>query len=108
MANLRNLGYKVHSLLTSDPAKRGVLRERLNFSENDIARLEFGRLSLTPAQIKTTASVFSIEPEELVNYRNSDLYKDMIHCMSSFSSQEHCEEILDIIDSYIDIKEAAN
>lgn len=108
MANLRNLGYKVHSLLTSDPAKRGVLQERLNFSENDIARLEFGCLSLTPAQIKTTASVFSIEPEELVNYRNSDLYKDMIHCMGSFSSQEHCDEILDIIDSYIDIKKAAN
>lgn len=108
MANLRNLGYKVHSLLTSESAKRGVLRERLNFSENDMARLEFGRLSLTLAQIEATASVLSIEPTELVNYRNSDSYKDMIHCMSSFSSQEHCDEILDIIDSYIDIKEAAN
>ena len=108
MANLRNLGYKVRSLLNSNPAKKDVLRERLNFSENDLTRLEFGRLSLTPAQIKTTASVFSIEPKELVNYKNSDSYKDMIHCMSSFSSQEHCNEILDIIDSYIDIKEAAN
>lgn len=108
MANLRNLGYKVRSLLTSDPAKRDVLLERLNFSENDLTRLEFGRLALTPAQIEATASVFSIESKELVNYRNSDSYKDIIHCMSSFSSQEHCDEILDIIDTYIDIKEAAN
>lgn len=59
MANLRNLGYKVHSLLTSDPAKRGILQEKLNFSKNDLARLEFGRLSLTPVQIEATASVCS-------------------------------------------------
>lgn len=98
MANLRNLGYKVCSLLTSDPAKRDVLRKSLNFSENDLARLEFGRLSLTPVQIETLASVFLIKPEELVDYRNSDSYRDMIHCVTLFSSQENCNEILDIID----------
>lgn len=107
MANLRNLGYKVRMLLKDNYTKKNELCEKLNFSEIDLDRLLYGRLALTPAQIKTVANVFSVEPESIVSYKNADSYKDMLHCMSSFSSQENCDEILDIIDSYIDIKEAA-
>lgn len=106
MASLRNLGYKVHSLLVSNPKKRNALQKRLNFSRSDLKRLEFGRLSLTPSQIKTIAEIFSIDPKELINYKNSDSYKKVVYCRKPFSSQEHCDEILDIIDSYIDIREA--
>ena len=30
----------------------------------------------------------------------------MVHCMSNFEKNENCDEILDIIDTYIDFKEA--
>lgn len=31
----------------------------------------------------------------------------MVHCMSNFEKNENCDEILDIIDTYIDFKEAS-
>jgi len=82
------------------------LCSRLNFNATDLNRLLFGRLSVTPVQLNTIADTLSVPVEELVNYKNSDSYKNIVHCMSSFSSQKNCSEVLDIIDSYIDIKEA--
>jgi DNA-binding Xre family transcriptional regulator len=107
VASLRNLGYKLSSLLSTNPDKEEELREKLNFSSFDLQRLKYGRLSLTPMQISTAANTLSVKVEDLVNYKNSDSYKNMVHCMSNFSTQEHCDEILDLIDTYIDVKEAA-
>lgn len=107
MASLRDFGYKVHTLLNDNPSKKADLCRRLNFSNNDLARLTCGRLAVTPNQVKTIADVFSQNPIDLFTYENKDSYSSMVHCMSAFSSQKNCDEILDIIDSYIDIKEAA-
>ena len=38
--------------------------------------------------------------------KNNDAYSKMVHCMSNFEKNENCDEILDIIDTYIDFKEA--
>lgn len=107
MATLRNLGYIISSRLAKNTAKEDELCEKLNFSSSDLMRLKCGRLSLTPAQITAVANTLSIKTADLVNYKNTDSYKGMVHCMSAFSSQEHCDEILDLIDTYIDLKEAA-
>lgn len=106
MSTLRNLGYKISSLLSGNSFKEQELCAKLNFSSPDLQRLKYGRLSLNPLQISTVASVLSVKTEDLINYKNADSYKNMVHCMSTFSSQEHCDEILDLIDAYIDVKEA--
>lgn len=106
MASLRDLGYKIMSLTKNNDALKAELCAKLNFSSVDLNRLLYGKLSLTPVQINTLASTLSVKAGDLINYKNDDSYKNFVHCMSSFSSQEHCAEVLDIIDSYIDIKEA--
>jgi len=106
MASLRDLGYKIMSLVNDNDSLKNELCSKLNFSSVDLNRLLFGRLSVTPVQLKTIANTLSVPVEELINYKNNDSYANAVHCMSSFSSQEHCNEVLDIIDSYIDIKEA--
>ena len=106
MASLRDLGYKIMSLVNDNDNLKNELCSKLNFSSEDFNRLLYGRLSVTPIQIATIANTLSVPVEELINYKNNDSYKNVVHCMSSFSSQEHCNEVLDIIDSYIDIKEA--
>ncbi len=107
VASLRDMVYKISSLLDRSPNKENELCSKLGFSSSDLQRLKYGRLSLTPAQIKSAANIFSVEVSDLINYKNSYSYKGMVHCMSAFSSQEHCDEILDLIDAYIDLKEAA-
>lgn len=106
MANLRNLGYKINILFNNSSTRKQEFCKQMNFSQTDLDRLLFGRLALNPSQIAAVADFFSITQEELVSYKNTDFYKNMTHCMSPFSSQEHCDEILNIIDTYIDIKEA--
>ena len=106
MASLRDLGYKIMSLVNDNDSLKNELCSKLNFSSTDLNRLLFGRLSVTPVQLNTIAHTLSVPVEDLINYKNNDSYENVVHCMSSFSSQEHCNEVLDIIDSYIDIKEA--
>ena len=106
MASLREFGYKVFTLINENPSKRAYLCKQLNFSENDLTKLTYGRLAVTPEQIRIIADIFSQTPESLFTYKNNDSYSSMVHSISPFSSQENCNEILDIIDSYIDIKEA--
>lgn len=74
------------SLVNDNDSLKSELCSKLNFSSVDLNKLLFGRLSVTPVQLTTIANT--------------------VHCMSSFSTKEHCNEVLDIIDSYIDIKEA--
>lgn len=105
MARLRDLGYKVNLLLKEAPSKESDILKGLQFSDTDLKRLIFGKLALSPVQIEKIAAIFSVTPESIVLYKNEDSYRDMVHCMSTFSSQENCDEVLDIIDSYIDIKE---
>ena len=106
MASLRDLGYKIMSLVNDNDSLKRELCSKLNFSSVDLNKLFFGRLSVTPVQLTTIANTLSVPVEELINYKNSDSYAKAVHCMSSFSTQEHCNEVLDIIDSYIDIKES--
>lgn len=106
MANLRNLGYKINILFNNSSTRKQEFCKQMNFSQTDLDRLLFGRLALNPSQITAAARFFSITPQDLVSYKNCDSYANMVHCMSPFSSQEHCDEILNIIDTYIDIKEA--
>lgn len=106
MSNLRNIGYKI--FLLADKAENGKenLCKMLNFNDNDYTRLVTGRLSITPMQINKIAELFSVNPMEILEYKNNDAYSEMVHCMSNFKKLENCDEILDIIDTYIDFKEA--
>lgn len=107
MSNLRNIGYKIFLLANKAEDGKENICNSLNFSENDYNRLVTGRLSITPMQIKNIAELFSVDPIEILNYKNNDAYSKMVHCMSNFEKNENCDEILDIIDTYIDFVEAA-
>lgn len=107
MSNLRNIGYKIFLLSNKVENGKENLCKMLNFNDNDYTRLVTGRLSITPMQIKNIAEFFSVDPIEILNYKNNDAYSKMVHCMSNFEKNENCDEILDIIDTYIDFVEAA-
>lgn len=104
MRNVRNIGYKIY-LITKQNEDKELLCNTLNFSDKDYYRLITGRLSITPKQLKTIAELFSIEPAEILNYRNRDGYSELIHSKKPYTQQKNCEEILDIIDTYIDFAE---
>ena len=106
MSTLRDLGYRIS--LSVNEKNRTELLNRLDFSEIDLKKLEQGRLSLTPSQLDVVSAVLELSKEELLKYKDTTCYHNSIHCMSHFTSQENCDRILDIIDSYIDLKESCS
>lgn len=104
MSSCRNIGYKIY-ILTKQEADRELLCNTLGFSYQDYQRLITGRLVLSPKELKTVAGLFSIEPAEILNYRNRDGYSELVHFRKPYTQQKDCEEILDIIDTYIDFVE---
>lgn len=106
MSNLRNIGYKIFLLAKNSVNGKENLCKTLNFNEIDYNKLITGRLSITPLQLKKVAKLFSVTPNEIIKYNNNDAYAEMVHCMSNFKHKENCDEILDIIDTYIDFAES--
>ena len=70
MASLRDLGYKIMSLVNDNDSLKRELCSKLNFSSVDLNKLFFGRLSVTPVQLTTIANTLSVPVEELINYKN--------------------------------------
>ena len=107
MYHARNIGYIIH-LLTEKYKKKDELCNKLGFNEYDYNRLINGRLSITPNQLQLIAEILLITPQEILNYRNKDGYSRLIHYRIPYKHQKNCDEILDIIDDYIDFTEVKN
>ena len=106
MNKFRSIGYYIDTMLNDDVNKRNEFCRTLNFSKTDLNKLCEGRLGLTPVQLGKTSLFFGKPVSDILNYNNTDLYAKRVHCRTDFSKQENCEKILDIIDSYIDVKES--
>lgn len=105
MSTMRTIGYKVFSLAKEKQAEE-MLMKKLNFSSNDLRKLYDGRLAFSDEDLSVISEELKVPVDDILDYVETDAYPKMVHCMSKFSRQENCDKILDIIDSYIDIKEA--
>ena len=106
MRKFRSIGYYIDSLLGNDDDGRNDFCNNLNFSFADLTRLCEGAIGLTPVQLQKAADFFSCSVQDILNNSNKVSYSRVIHCRSDFSKMENCDKILDIIDSYIDVREA--
>lgn len=104
MYHARNIGYIIH-LIAEKHNKKDELCNKLGFNEHDYNRLINGRLSITPNQLQLIADILLITPKEILNYRNKNGYSRLIHYRIPYKYQKNCDEILDIIDGYIDFAE---
>jgi len=88
-----------------DELARSANKKAMGFSEEDFSRLSEGKLFLFLEELQKTISFCKISLQDLLHPVNTNCYKGMVHCAGSFSNQEECDEILDLIDAYIDLKE---
>lgn len=103
-SEMRAQGYLIASHL-QDEHTRSCYKKALGFSDEDFNRLREGKLFLSLEELEQTSSFCKIPMQDLLHPVNSNCYKGMVHCSGVFSKQEECDEILDLIDAYIDLKE---
>lgn len=105
MSTMRTIGYKVFILAKEKKAEENLMK-KLNFSSNDLQKLYDGRLAFSDEELSVISEELDVPVEDILDYEETEAYPEMVHCMSKFSKQENCDKVLDIIDSYIDVKEA--
>lgn len=106
MNKIRSIGYTIDCLLDDNKELRDPLKVKLNISENELQRICAGRLTLSPNALHTVSDTLKYPFKDLIMSSNTDLYQRRLNCRTSFSNLDNCDKILDIIDSFIDIKES--
>lgn len=108
MSYAREVGYVIRSEVASDPKRKSSLQEALGLSSFELDKLFAGRLSLTTSDLRVVASTLGVPLRALAMPDQNAYDKGAVHCMTEFSDRNNREKILDMIDAYIDIREAVS
>ena len=106
MANTgRKIGVNIFTLMQNAGISREDLAEKLNYSYRDMCRILEGKLMLPPAEVRKIAEFFGKTKQELLQYE-ADRFVPELQYMKEFSDTNNLDKILDLLDEYVDLKEA--
>lgn len=106
MANIgRKLGVNIFTLMQNSGISREDLAEKLNYSYRDICRILEGKLMLPPTEVRKIAELFGKTKQELLHCE-ADKFVPELQYMKEFSDTSNLDKILDLLDEYVDLKEA--
>ena len=104
MSRIRELGFTICERVSHDPKVEQPLRDSLGITQQEMKKLYDGRLFLTGADLRKISEVCG--SELLQNMDQSAYNERVVHCMTAFKNPADREKILDLIDAYIDAREA--
>lgn len=104
--NLRLLGYNIEAMAENNGVNINTIANACNLSANDIHRVFKGRLLLTPAQLCAIADTLHCDVNQLLIKSNN--FVSYGKCLGEFKHPENEDKILNIIDDYIDLREAVS
>ncbi len=105
MRGTRVIGNNISLVLKQKGISSNYIADKLGMSEKDVLRILSGRLLLSGNELNDIAGTLDVNSDELLQERDSEEYKKLIHCMGSIKNQDNVERILDYIDSYITLRE---
>ena len=106
MKKARMIGNYVQYLSKENGLSTEALSNLLNCTEEQVLMFEKGRAFLGFDQIKAISDYFHVSVTDLLN-GNPDVYDaTVVHCINDFQTDSNREKIMDIIDDYMDIRDA--
>ncbi len=106
MANTgRKIGVNIFTLMQNAGISREELAAKLNYSYRDMCRILEGKLMLPPVEIKRIAEFFGKTKQELLHYESDKVVPELQY-MKEFSDTKNLDKILDLLDEYVDLKDA--
>ena len=106
MANIgRKLGVNIFTLMQNSGISREDLAKRLNYTYRDMCRILEGKLMLPPIEIGKIAEFFDKGKKELLVYEADKIVPELQY-MKEFSNPDNLDRILDLLDDYVELKEA--
>lgn len=101
----RKLGATIYVLMRSSGLSCEKLAHLLGYSLRDMYRVIEGKVFLSPAELDKISKVFDKTKDELINYQ-SDMDVPELDYMKTFKNANALNKILDLMDEYVDLKEA--
>ena len=104
MSRIRELGFSIRERVSRDSEMEQQLQCALGFTHQEMKKMYDGRLFLTGMDMQKISEVCG---DELLQAHTPSAYSERaIHCMTPFKNEDGREKILDLIDAYIDAREA--
>lgn len=101
----RKIGVNIFTLMQNAGISREDLAKKLNYSYRDMCRILEGKLMLPPAEVRKIAELFGKTKQELLHYESNRFVPELQY-MKEFSDTNNLDKILDLLDQYVDLKEA--
>ena len=108
MQEARMLGNYVEHLAKAKGLSVSDLSQVLNCTENNVFAFLKGRAFASFSQLSNLADTLETTIENLLGGDISQYNDTVVHCMNGFKDIKNREEILDLIDNYIDICNAVD
>lgn len=106
MANAgRKLGVNIFTLMQNAGISREDFAEKMNYTYRDMCRILEGKLMLPPVELGRIAGLLGKTKSELLHYE-ADKFVPELQYMKEFSNTDNLDKILDLLDEYVDLKEA--
>lgn len=105
MSIARTIGFHLQKLLNDHELNIETFAEEMGFSLKEMYLILEGRIFIPPFVLKEFATYFKVTPDYfLKEYRKEDSLPEHTY-LFQFSNSEHIDIILDLIDTYADLKE---
>lgn len=106
MANARRkLGVNIFTLMQNSGISREEFAKRLNYTYRDVCRIVEGNLLLPPVELVKIADVLGTTKSELLHFESNQSVPELQY-MKEFTNTDNLDKILDLLDEYVEIKEA--
>ena len=106
MSHTRELGFSIHEQVANNREMEQQLQDHLCITHQELQKLYEGRLFLTGTDLQKISKVCGVELNTLLTPDRAAYNERVVHYMTAFQNSENREMVLDLIDAYIDAREA--
>ncbi|MBR4606637.1 MAG: hypothetical protein IKO41_10500 [Lachnospiraceae bacterium] len=106
MANLgRKLGVNIMTSMQTSKVDLDSFAEQLGYSVKDVWNIIEGKVVIPPSDLERIASLLGTTKKDLIERESDSLIPDLQY-MKEFSDPENLDKILDLMDEYVELREA--
>ena len=106
MANVRRkLGVNICMRMLEANINPSRFAKYLGYSIKDVWNVIEGKVIIPPVELDKMASLLKTTKSELINHESDSLVPDLQY-MKEFSNPDNLDKILDLMDEYVELREA--
>ena len=106
MANVgRKLGVNICMRMLEANINPGRFAKYLGYSMKDVWNVIEGKVIIPPVELDKIARLLQTTKSELINHESDNLVPDLQY-MKEFSNPDNLDRLLDLMDEYVELREA--